>query len=156
MALFFHKKRTLSVIDEVKDFIQNDLFISKTAYGRGERNVEEKLVCQLKERFGDYPVRSQLQGSDKLKCDVDLFDKGCGIELKLASSLEGKADEFQRAIGQIACYVHEDYKDTGVILLVVGEHEEMSEKLEKLKSIVKHFRGVHFLYKQALYKKPNK
>lgn len=140
------------MINDVKKFIENDLFISKTMYRRSERSVEEKLIEQLKERFGSYPVRSQLQGTDKLKCDVDLFNKGCGIELKLASSLE-RADEFQRAIGQVACYALEDYKDTGVILLVIGDEDEKPEKLKKLESIVKHFNNVHVMYKQALAKR---
>lgn len=154
MDWLFGKNSKPDVIDEVKMFIKDDLFISKTMYRRSERSVEEKLIEQLEEKFGCYPVRSQLQGKDKLKCDVDLFNKGCGIELKLARSLE-RADEFQRAIGQIACYALDDYKDSGVILLVIGEDEEKPERVKKIESIVKHFRQVHVVYKQALAKRPN-
>ena len=65
-----------------------------------------------------------------MKCDVDLFSGACGIELKLANSLESKADEFHRAIGQVICYAHEHYKKPhqGLILLVVGKDTEVSEK----------------------------
>lgn len=152
MGLFFRKK-TNSIIEEVKTFLENDLFVSKIAYGRGEANVEDKLLTQLEEKFGEYPVTNQCLIGDKLKlkCDFDLFNKQCGIELKLAHSLNTNAGEFQRAIGQIACYAHEEYKDTGVILLVVGDGE-MSDKIKELREIVKKFENVHFVYKQAQHK----
>ena len=153
MGLFF-KRQNNNIIEEVKDFLVNELFVSKVAYSRGEANVEDKLLAQLKEKFGDYPVTNQCRVGDKLKlkCDFDLFNKQCGIELKLAHSLESNAGEFQRAIGQIACYAHEDYKDTGVILLVVGDGE-ISDKIKELQAIVKIFQNVHFVYKQAQYKR---
>ncbi len=150
MGLFFKN----NIIEEVKDFLENDLFISKVAYGRGEANVEDKLLAQLQKRFGEYPVTNQCRVGDKLKlkCDFDLFDKQCGLELKLAHSLVTNAGELQRAIGQIACYAHEDYKDTGVILLVVGEGE-IPDKVKEMRSIIKVFRNVHFVYKQAQNKR---
>lgn len=156
MGLFFKNKTiTPSVIDEVKEFIANDLFISKIVYHRSEGAVEDKLVEQLTERFANYPVRRQCKVGDKfhLKCDVDIANKACGIELKLARSLESKADEFQRAIGQVACYVHEEYTETGLILLVIGEDEEMSDKVKELKRLVEYYPRVHFVYKLAQYRR---
>lgn len=154
MALF-DKYRTNSKIDEIREFLEHDLIISKQACGRKEETVERSLVKQLKERFGDYDVRNQCRVGDnfKMRCDVDLFNGTCGIELKLASSLEDKADEFQRAIGQIVCYAHEHYKETGVFLLVVGKDAEMSDKIKELKTIVSQIKRVHFIYKQAENKK---
>lgn len=156
MGLFFNKHS--NIIKEVKDFLENDLVISKQACGKSEKSVENSLVCQLQEKFGeDFVHRQRSIGENfKMKCDVDLFSGGCGIELKLASSLENKADEFHRAIGQIACYAHEHYITSGVILLVVGKEPEMSEKIDELRTIVNHFPRVHFVYKQAQNKKSKK
>lgn len=155
MGLFF-KKKDNSVIEEVIDFLENDLFVSKIAYGRNEACVEDKLVKQLKDKFGEDYVKSQRRIGDnfKMKCDVDVFLGKCGIELKLASSLESKADEFHRAIGQVACYVHEHYKESNqkLILLVVGDGE-MSDKIDELKTIVESISRVRFVYKLATNKK---
>ena len=151
MGLFI-KKQNNNIIEEVKDFLVNELVISKQACGKSERSAENSLVRQLKERFGEDYVKRQCPIGDNLKrkCDVDIFQGQCGIELKLAHHLETRSDEFQRAIGQIACYVHDDrYSNSGVIMLVIGKEAEMSDDIKKLQMYVSYFPRVHFIYKQA-------
>ena len=152
MGLFF-KKRSDDIIGEVKAFLENDLIISKKACGMSEDTVEKSLVPQLKEKFGKDNVKNQcIRGENlKLKCDIDMFSGKCGIELKVAHHLT-RADEFQRAIGQVACYSQDQYRNTGIILLVVGKNAEIPENIDKLKTIVGYFPRVHFVYKQAANK----
>lgn len=155
MAILLDKFRNKSKIEEIKAFLVNDLIISKKACSMSEKTVENSLVKQLSERFGEKYVTEQCSVGEhfNMKCDVDMFQGLCGIELKLAESLENKAEEFHRAIGQIACYAHEEYTQTCVILLIVGQEPEMSDKIKELKAIVGQLRRVEFIYKQAANKK---
>ena len=144
---------TKNEVETAKVFIKDYLTIPYSAYNNGEAAVERNIAKQLVEEFDRDNVKTQyaVGGFLNLKCDIDLYDGKCGIELKLAKSLT--ASELQRVIGQVYYYSQRVYKNTGLILLVVGTKEEIDPKLKELKCIVEQIPGVHFMYKQAKSKK---
>ena len=152
MIELLDKYRNKKRIAEIRDFLEHELVISKKANGMKEETVEASLVKQLEDKFGKKYVEEQCPVGDhfKMKCDVDMFQGLCGIELKLAQSLETHADEFHRAIGQVACYAQEEYTNTCVFLLVIGKDANMSKKIEELKTIVEYLPRVEFIYRQAM------
>lgn len=125
MASIFRKLiNTVSTYRNIETFLKDELSIRRYAY-IDEQEVEEKIKKQLVTKFGNTNVDNQhhIGGSTGLKCDIDLFDGKCGIEIKLADKLANSA-ELQRAIGQIAYYSFNLYSDADLILLVVGDDAE--------------------------------
>lgn len=150
MANFVRKLiDSVSTYRNVETFIKEDLSIRRDSYYE-EQEVEKKIKKQLVAKYGNTNVDNQhhIGGSTGLKCDIDLYDGKCGIEIKLADSLRN-ASELQRAIGQIAYYSFNLYRDADLILLVVGDEAEPNRKLDDLKKIIEQFDGVHLIYKQT-------
>ena len=139
----------VSVYKKVEAFIQDELTINLYSTDE-ESNVEDRISKQLKKTFGTENVDNQhfVGGNNGLKCDIDLYNGKCGIEIKLADQLEN-AINLQRALGQVIYYLHCTYKKNDLILLVVGRKAELSPKLKELKEILDAFKGIHFIYKQA-------
>lgn len=142
--------RTKTKYDEVKIFLQHFLSIKNSICYKGEKAVEKEIVKQLSESFGSENVNAQyaVGGFLNLKCDIDVYDGQCGIELKVAKQLNN-ATALQRVIGQLVYYSQRRYKDTGLILLVVGTQAELNAKLKELRDFVEQIPGVHFMYKQT-------
>ena len=142
-----------NLVEEVKSFIANSLFIKNTVYYKGEKAVEKEIVKQMREYFGYTMVASQhsVGGFLNLKCDIDVCDGQCGIELKVAKDLES-AVVLQRILGQVFYYSQRRYKDTGLILLIVGTAANLSPKLNELKEYVEKIPGVQFMYQQVTKK----
>ena len=142
--------RTKTKYDEVKIFLQHFLSIKNSVCYKGEKAVEKEIVKQLSESFGSENVNAQyaVGGFLNLKCDIDVYDGQCGIELKVAKQLNN-ATALQRVIGQLVYYSQRRYKDTGLILLVVGTQAELNAKLKELRDFVEQIPGVHFMYKQT-------
>lgn len=140
---------SVSTYRNVETFLREELSIRRYSY-INEEEAEEKIKKQLVAKYGNSNVDNQhhIGGSTGLKCDIDLFDGKCGIEIKLAEKLSNSAD-LQRAIGQVAYYSFNLYRDADLILLVIGDEAEPNRKLEDLKKIIEQFEGVHFLYKQT-------
>lgn len=141
------------IVEEVKSFIENTLSIKRNVYYKGEKAVEKEMVKQMREHFGFSHVASQhsVGGFLNLKCDIDVYNGQCGIELKVAKELEN-ASTLQRVLGQVFYYAQRRYKDTGLILLIVGTAAELNPKLDELKDYVETIPGVHFMYKQTAKK----
>lgn len=142
--------RTKTKYDEVKIFLQHFLSIKNSVCYKGEKAVEKEIVKQLSESFGSENVNAQyaVGGFLNLKCDIDVYDGQCGIELKVAKQLNN-ATALQRVIGQLVYYSQRRYKDTDLILLVVGTQAELNAKLKELRDFVEQIPGVHFMYKQT-------
>ena len=142
--------RTKTKYDEVKIFLQHFLSFKNSICYKGEKAVEKEIVKQLSESFGSENVNAQyaVGGFLNLKCDIDVYDGQCGIELKVAKQLNN-ATALQRVIGQLVYYSQRRYKDTGLILLVVGTQAELNAKLKELRDFVEQIPGVHFMYKQT-------
>ena len=136
--------------EEVKSFIQYHLSIKNTICYKGEKAVEKEMVKQMVESFGSENVNSQyaVGGFLNLKCDIDVYDGQCGVELKVAKQLNN-ATALQRVIGQLVYYSQRRYKNTGLILLVVGTQPELNAKMKELRDYVELIPNVHFMYKQA-------
>lgn len=136
--------------EEVKCFIQYHLSIKKSICYKGEKAVEKEMVKQMVESFGTENVNAQYSvgGFLNLKCDIDVYDGQCGIELKVAKQLDN-ASALQRVIGQLVYYSQRRYKNTGLILLVVGTQPELTGKMKELRDYVELIPNVHFMYKQA-------
>lgn len=148
MASVFSKLfNSNSAYAEVEAFILNDLSIrrEKTYF---EDDAESSIKRQLVKAFGKENVDTQhyLGGNSGLKCDVDLYNGGCGIEIKLADQLEN-ANNAQRALGQVL-YYSKYYTKSNLMLLVVGRDAELSPRLKELKELVEDL-DIHFVYKQA-------
>ena len=143
---------TISLYKRIENFIQNDLNLN-LYYSDTEAKVEDRILKQLEKVFGKENVDSQhyVGGNHELKCDIDLYNGKCGIEIKLADQLEN-AGNTQRALGQVVYYSHCTYKENDLILLVVGTSAELSPKLKELKEIINNIDGIHFIYKQAVKK----
>lgn len=139
----------VSTYNKVEAFILDELVIN-LYYSDSEAKVEDRISKQLKKAFGQENVDNQhyVGGNNGLKCDIDLYNGKCGIEIKLADQLEN-AINLQRALGQVIYYSHCTYKKNDLILLVVGRNAELSPKLKELKEIIDEFNGIHFIYKQA-------
>ena len=139
----------VSTYNKVEAFILDELVIN-LYYSDSEAKVEDRISRQLKKAFGQENVDNQhyVGGNNGLKCDIDLYNGKCGIEIKLADQLEN-AINLQRALGQVIYYSHCTYKKNDLILLVVGRNAELSPKLKELKEIIDEFNGIHFIYKQA-------
>ena len=107
----------------------------------------------MQEHFGNENVDSQhsVSGFLNLKCDIDLFDGVCGIELKVSKDLE-KATVLQRVIGQVFYYSQRQYNKSNLVLLIIGTAAELNPKLRELKDFVEQIQGVHFMYKQVAKK----
>lgn len=142
-----------TIVEDVKSFIENTLSIKRNVYYKGEKAVEKEMVKQMREHFGFSHVASQhsVGGFLNLKCDIDVYNGQCGIELKVAKELEN-ASTLQRVLGQVFYYAQRRYKDTGLILLIVGTAAELNPKLDELKDYVETIPGVHFMYKQTAKK----
>ena len=143
----------VSTYHKVETFLREELSIN-LYYTDTEENVENRISAQLKKAFGKENVDNQhyVGGNNGLKCDIDLYNGKCGIELKLADQLDS-AINLQRALGQVIYYSHCTYKENDLILLVIGAAAELSPKLKELKEIIDEFEGIHFVYKQAQNKK---
>ena len=142
--------RTKNELESTKVFIKEYLSVPKSYCYKTEADVERIVAKQMVEEFGSENVKRQyaVGGFLNLKCDIDLYDGQCGIELKLAKQLSN-ATNLQRVIGQVFYYSQRRYKNTGLILLIVGTKEELDPNLKELKSFVEQIPGVHFMYKQA-------
>ena len=139
----------VSTYKKVETFIQDELAIN-LYYTDTEAKVEGRILKQLEKAFGKENVDNQhyVGGNNGLKCDIDLYNGKCGIEIKLADQLD-IANNLQRALGQVIYYSHCTYKENDLILLVIGSNTELSPKLKELKEIIDGIDGVHFIYKQA-------
>ena len=136
MAYIFSKLfQTDSTYEKVEGFIQDELVIRLYPYD-SEANVEDRIQKQLAKAFGKANVDTQhyLGGNSGLKCDVDLFNGGCGIEIKLAEQLENM-NNAQRALGQVLYYTNY-YAKENLMLLVVGRDAELSPRLKELKAVI--------------------
>lgn len=136
-----------STYTQVESFIQDELAIRLYSTDV-EANIEDRILKQLSKVFGKENVDNQhyLGGNSGLKCDVDLFNGGCGIEIKLADQLENM-NNAQRALGQVLYYTRY-YARENLMLLVVGRDAELSPRLKELKELVESLH-IHFVYKQA-------
>ena len=148
MAGIFSKLfKSDSTYKEVKAFVLNELTIrrERTYF---EDDAESSIKRQLVKAFGKENVDTQhyLGGNSGLKCDVDLYNGECGIEIKLADQLEN-ANNAQRALGQVL-YYSKYYAKENLMLLVVGRDAELSPRLKELKELVESLH-IHFIYKQA-------
>lgn len=143
----------VSTYHKVETFLREELSIN-LYHADTEEKVENRILAQLEKAFGKENVDNQhyVGGNNGLKCDIDLYNGKCGIELKLADQLDS-ANNLQRALGQVIYYSHCTYKENDLILLVVGTAAELSPKLKELKEIIDEFEGIHFVYKQAQNKK---
>lgn len=143
----------VSTYRKVETFLREELSIN-LYYSDTEEKVESRISAQLEKAFGKENVDNQhyVGGNNGLKCDIDLYNGKCGIELKLADQLDN-ANNLQRALGQVIYYSHCTYKENDLILLVVGAAAELSPKLKELKEIIDDFESIHFIYKQAQNKK---
>lgn len=144
---------TQSIYEEIKSFIENGLLIKRTFCTKGEKTVEKAIVKQMCESYSNFTIASQcaVGGFWNLRCDIDINNGQCGIELKLAKELES-AHSFQRVLGQVFYYAKNRYKDSCLILLVVGTASQLSPKLKELQNFVEQIPGVHFIYKQTATK----
>lgn len=145
-------------IPSVKDIIKlinEDIRAPRHAYYKDEnpeKAMENVLAKQFAEKYGKHNVTQQYSvgGFLSLKCDIDLFDKKCcGVELKLAKQLKNSATAMQRVIGQVVYYSRRCYKDSGLILLIVGTEKELDSKLEELRNFIEEFPNTYFVYKQV-------
>lgn len=143
----------VSTYHKVETFLREELSIN-LYYTDTEEKVENRISAQLEKAFGKENVDNQhyVGGNNGLKCDIDLYNGKCGIELKLADQLDS-AINLQRALGQVIYYSHCTYKENDLILLVIGAAAELSPKLKELKEIIDEFEGIHFVYMQAQNKK---
>ena len=150
-SLFLKLFKSSSDYNEIETFIQGELKIRLYSTDT-ETNVEDRIQKQLVKAFGKENVDTQhyLGGNSGLKCDVDLFNGGCGIEIKLADQLENM-NNAQRALGQVLYYTRY-YARENLMLLVVGRDAELSPRLKEFKEMVESLH-VHFVYKQAKNKK---
>ena len=141
------------VYEEIRSFIENDLIIKRTLCTKRERDVEKVIIKQMCESFSNFTIASQcaVGGFWSLRCDIDVNEGQCGIELKLAKELES-AHAFQRVLGQVFYYAKNRYKNSCLILLVVGTASQLSPKLKELRNFVEQIPGVHFIYKQTAKK----
>lgn len=139
----------VSTYKKVEAFLKEELAIN-LYYSDSETKVEGRIVKQLEKVLGKENVDSQhyVGGNNGLKCDIDLYNGKCGIEIKLADQLDN-ANNLQRALGQVIYYSHCTYKEDDLILLVIGNNAELSPKLKELKEIIDEFERVHFIYVPA-------
>ncbi len=144
---------TKKIYQEVKSFIEDSLSVRRATYYKGEKAVEKEIIKQMQEHFGSENVDSQhsVGGFLNLKCDIDLFDGMCGIELKVTKDLE-KATVLQRVLGQVFYYSQRQYNKSSLVLLIIGTATELNPKLKELKDFVEQIEGVHFIYKQVAKK----
>jgi len=141
--------RSNDIYQQVESFIINELTIRKDRCYE-EAKAESTIKRQLIEKFGRENVDNQhsIGGTNGLKCDVDLFNGKCGIEIKIADQMEN-ANNLQRALGQVMYYSHCYYKENDLILLVAGRESGLSARLKELKEIIDQIPRVHFIYKPA-------
>ena len=149
MANIFSKLfQSNATYQQVEAFVLNELSVRRESTYNSEGSVENSIKRQLSKAFGKENVDTQhyLGGNSGLKCDVDLFNGGCGIEIKLADQLENM-NNAQRALGQVL-YYSKYYAKENLMLLVVGRDAELSPRLKELKELVESLH-IHFVYKQA-------
>lgn len=157
MGLFDNKRTStqsmseIPTIEVVEIFIKQELQIKKTQYyGKTEKEVENVIAKQLREKYGDTNVHRQYSvgGFLSLKCDIDLFDsRCCGIELKLAKQLADSSAGKERLIGQAVYYSRRCYENR-LIVLVVGTKKEYDTSLKEVQEFLEEL-GVHFIFKEV-------
>ncbi|MFN5319034.1 MAG: hypothetical protein ACK5CY_09365, partial [Bacteroidia bacterium] len=103
--------------------------ITKDDYiSNGEVAINKLLESHFQSHFQN---ASRSGGAKKSFYDLIVGDPennvGYAVEIKLASSLMNKADQRQRTSGQVKEYV-KGLKNTNLILLVVGNKEDYSNK----------------------------
>lgn len=136
-------------VHDVFSFINNLLLVKRSQYyGKTEHEVENIIVKQLREQYGEMNVHRQYSvgGFLGLKCDIDLFDsKCCGIELKLAKQLAISSSAKERLIGQAVYYSKRCYQKR-LIILIIGTKKEYNTSLKEIQDFLEEL-GVFFIYK---------
>ena len=82
-----------------------------------EKRVQNNLLAQLKERYGQSNVNTEFSvgGHWGMKCDLDLFHGKIGIELKVAEQLKS-ASNVERLIGQVVYYMKKQYGNNLIVI----------------------------------------
>ena len=131
-------------LDDIVSFIEDELIVKKTQYTT-EKNVENVIFRQLKDEFDDVHQQYNIGGHLGLKCDIDLFNGGFGIELKLAKELKS-ATNVMRSFGQAIYYSKLRYNED-LIMLVVGTSGEYSQTIKEMEQFMEDL-GITFIYKK--------
>ena len=113
-----------------------------------EKRVQNNLLAQLKERYGQSNVNTEFSvgGHWGMKCDLDLFHGKIGIELKVAEQLKS-ASNVERLIGQVVYYMKKQYGNN-FIVFVAGRPKEYDASMQELEEIINSL-GARFIYKEV-------
>ena len=112
-----------------------------------EKRVQNNLLAQLKERYGQSNVNTEFSvgGHWGMKCDLDLFHGKIGIELKVAEQLKS-ASNVERLIGQVVYYMKKQYGNN-LIVFIAGKPKEYDASMQELEEIINSL-GAKFIYKE--------
>lgn len=135
-GIFGQKNREVTV-DEVMDVLE-EIQISPHQV-KTEKNVETIIVEALRKVFDG------VHGHLGLKSDIDIGNGEVGIELKLASALQGSAAAVQRLFGQAIFYSKRCYNED-LLVVIVGapkfkKEPSMNEIMDFLEDI-----GINVLF----------
>jgi hypothetical protein len=98
---------------------------------KSEKVVENIVAKYLKEKgYDDVHQQYNIGGYLGLKSDLDVGNGAVGIELKLASALQGSASNIQRTFGQAIYYSKRTYGQN-LIFLIVGNAKIQNEPFMK-------------------------
>lgn len=113
-----------------------------------EKRVQNNLLAQLKERYGQSNVNTEFSvgGHWGMKCDLDLFHGKIGIELKVAEQLKS-ASNVERLIGQVVYYMKKQYGNN-LIVFIAGKPKEYDASMQELEEIINSL-GARFIYKEV-------
>ena len=113
-----------------------------------EKRVQNNLLAQLKERYGQSNVNTEFSvgGHWGMKCDLDLFHGKIGIELKVAEQLKS-ASNVERLIGQVVYYMKKQYGNN-LIVFIAGKPKEYDASMQELEEIINSL-GAKFIYKEV-------
>jgi hypothetical protein len=123
-------------VDEVLAFLNTLQHKIKNRQLTSESYVEKISLSALKQEFEDAHSQFNVGGYFGFKIDIDLFNGGTGIEIKLYNELLNSASNVQRLLGQVLYYSKRRYGKNLIILIVGREEGERNPIIKELKEII--------------------
>ena len=138
----------VAIVLRDKIILPTTILRSTTYVGETKENrVQNNLLAQLKERYGQSNVNTEFSvgGHWGMKCDLDLFHGKIGIELKVAEQLKS-ASNVERLIGQVVYYMKKQYGNN-LIVFIAGKPKAYDASMQELEEIINSL-GAKFIYKE--------
>lgn len=137
----------------VYQFLKRIKISSRRLEQAKEKEIEDFIIQKLKNRFSKSEIIAQSlifeEKGKRERIDIDIEKGQLGIEIKLAKSLK-RSNERNRLLGQLQFYREKKYNRNNLLLVVVGQENDLSATdMQDLKVLLLK-QGSNFLFLQTV------